>query len=171
MSDATVRTLGGDDWQTYQRIRLQALQDAPEAFVSSYALEKDFDEAFWRERMGRSVRLLASANEEPVGIVSVRAAADEVAELFGLWVAPNYRGKGVAWELTEAAAEHARAVGRRALQLWVAVDNGRAVAFFSSAGFRPSDQRRPMHYDAQSVEAAMVLPVGDDPGSPLAAGH
>ncbi len=77
---------------------------------------------------------------------------------------PDYRGKGVAWQLTQAAGEHARDEGQRALKLWVATDNGRAVAFFSSAGFRPADERRAMTNDADVEELAMVLPLGDDPG-------
>ena len=35
MSEVTVRALGTEDWQTYQQIRLAALQDAPVAFASS----------------------------------------------------------------------------------------------------------------------------------------
>jgi len=165
MSEVTVRALGGDDWQAYQRIRLAALQDAPDAFASPYEAEKDYDEAFWRLRMGRSARLLAEVGGEPVGIASVgQASEDDVAELFGMWVAPDLRGKGVAWQLTQAAARHARAAGQRAVKLWVSTDNGRAVAFFSSAGFRPADERRQMTNDADVEELAMVLPVGDDPG-------
>ena len=165
MSEVSVRALGTEDWQTFQQVRLAALQDAPEAFASSYDDEKDYDEAFWRVRMGRSARLVATAAEEPVGIASVgQASEDDVAELFGLWVRPDFRGRGVAWKLTESAAEHAREAGQRAIKVWVATDNGRAVAFFSSAGFRPADERRPMTNDAQTEELAMVLPVGADAG-------
>jgi ribosomal protein S18 acetylase RimI-like enzyme len=165
MSEVTVRALGGDDWQTYQQIRLAALQDAPDAFASSYDDEKGYDEAFWRLRVERSTRLVASSDDESVGIVSVGQASEpDVAELFGMWVAPALRGQGVAWQLTQAAAQHARDEGQRALKLWVSTDNGRAVAFFSSAGFRPADERRTMTNDAESEELAMILPVGDDPG-------
>lgn len=163
MSEVTVRALGGEDWQAYRRIRLEALRDAPEAFASSYEEEKDYDEAFWRLRMSRSTRLVAELDGRAVGIASVgQASEDDVAELFGMWVAPEQRGQGVAWQLTQHAAQHARTQGRRALRLWVSTDNGRAVAFFSSAGFRPADERRPMTNDADVEELAMVLPVGED---------
>jgi ribosomal protein S18 acetylase RimI-like enzyme len=166
MSDVSVRVLEGDDWQAFRTIRLAALQDAPEAFTSSYEQEQDFDEEFWRLRLGRSSRLLAELDDEPVGIVSVgRASEDDVAELFGMWVVPSQRGRGVAWQLTEAAAEHARTQGRRAVKLWVSTDNGRAVAFFSSYGFRPGSERRPMTNEPGTEEVAMVLPLGTDPGA------
>jgi len=165
MSEVTVRALDGDDWNTYRELRLAALQDAPDAFASSYQDEQGYDEAFWRLRMGWSARLVAELDGEFVGIVSVGQASEhDVAELFGMWVVPDYRGKGVAWKLTQAAGEHARGEGQRALKLWVATDNGRAVAFFSSAGFRPADERRAMTNDADVEELAMVLPLGDDPG-------
>jgi ribosomal protein S18 acetylase RimI-like enzyme len=166
MSDLSVRVLDGDDWQAFRQVRLAALQDAPAAFTSTYEQEVGFDEEFWRMRLGRSSRLLAELDDEPVGIVSVGLASEEdVAELFGMWVVPSERGHGVAWQLTEAAAEHARAQGRRAVKLWVSTDNGRAVAFFSSYGFRPGSERRPMTNDPATQEIAMVLPLGMDPGA------
>jgi ribosomal protein S18 acetylase RimI-like enzyme len=166
MSDLSVRVLDGDDWQAFRQVRLAALQDAPAAFTSTYEQEVGFDEEFWRMRLGRSSRLLAELDDEPVGIVSVGLASEEdVAELFGMWVVPSERGHGVAWQLTEAAAEHARTQGRRAVKLWVSTDNGRAVAFFSSYGFRPGSERRPMTNDPATQEIAMVLPLGMDPGA------
>jgi ribosomal protein S18 acetylase RimI-like enzyme len=166
MTDLTVRALEGDDWQAFKQIRLAALQDAPDAFASSYEDEKDYDEEFWRLRLSRSSRLLACLEDEPVGIVSVgRSAEDDVAELFGMWVVPAQRGRGVAWQLTEAAANHAREQGHRAIRLWVSTDNGRAVAFFSSYGFRPGNERRPMTNDPGTEELAMLLPLGVDPGA------
>lgn len=164
MSDVSVRALGGDDWQVYRDVRLAALREAPDAFAATLDQEAQLDEDYWRMRMARSARLLASTAEHPAaGIVSVGDSDDpEAADLFGMWVVPQLRGAGVAWRLTRAATDHARAEGRRALQAWVSVDNGRAVAFFSSYGFRPSDQRRRSSVDL--VETALVYPLGDDPG-------
>lgn len=164
MSDVSVRALGPEDWLTYRDMRLAALKEAPEAFTSSYEQEGEFEESFWRTRMARSARLLATSGGAALGIVSVGQVEPDVAELFGMWVVPDARGMGVAWRLMEAATEHARADGNRALQAWVSTDNGRAVAFFSSYGFRPSDQRRPMSTDAAVDEMAMTLPLGDDSG-------
>ena len=164
MSDVRVRALGSDDWQTYRELRLAALQEAPQAFTNTYEQEAQFDEALWRTRMARSARLVATQGGSPVGIVSVGQAEDpEVAELFGMWVVPAWRGAGVAWQLTEAAAEHARQTQHRLLQAWVSTENGRAVAFFSSYGFRPSDQRRPMAGGAEGEEMAMTYPVNGEP--------
>jgi GNAT superfamily N-acetyltransferase len=176
MSDVTVRALGEDDWATYRQMRLAALQESPDAFVSTYEEESAYEEDFWRLRMRRSIRLLAERDDRPVGVASlgdaisvdddvVQKALSSVAELFAMWVEPESRGTGVAWRLVDAAAAQARQDNRSHLMLWVVVDNGRAVAFYSSAGFRPSDSRRPVRTDESLTEMAMVLPVRDDPGS------
>src|SRR5690348_10565653 len=170
MSDITVRRLGEDEWEQYRTARLSALEESPEAFVATADEERAYDEDFWRARMRRSQRLLAEVEGQSVGVASVgqaQEANDKVAELFGLWVAPSARGTGVATRLVQAGADAAREQGRTHLAYWVGSDNGRAVAFASGFGFRPTDSRRPMRVsDGDEDEIAMVLPLGDDRGMP-----
>jgi GNAT superfamily N-acetyltransferase len=176
MTEVTVRALAEDDWETYRQMRLAALKDSPDAFVSKYDEEQAYEPDFWRLRMRRSTRMLAERDDQPVGVASLGDALpidddsdlqlnQRVAELFGMWVEPAARGTGVAWRLVDAAAAEARRQSRTHLMLWVVVDNGRAVAFYSSYGFRPSDSRRPVRTDRSQTEMAMVLPVSDDPGA------
>jgi ribosomal protein S18 acetylase RimI-like enzyme len=171
MSEINVRALGEDDWQQYRDIRLAALREAPEAFVATREQEEALDEKMWRERLRRTRRLVAERDGSPLGVVSLGQAEEPYAgagELFGLWVAPEARGTGVAWKLVEAGAAQALLDGRSHLSYWVGTDNGRAVAFASSFGFRPGATRRPMRVTNEedgAEEMAMVLPLGVDPGS------
>lgn len=171
MDDITVHTLREEDWAKYREVRLSALEESPDAFVASLEEESAFDEQVWRERMRRAQRLVAARGDTVLGVVSVgegEAGAGRLAELFGLWVSPDARGTGVAWRLVQAGADHARGQGRTHLSYWVGTDNGRAVAFASSFGFRPTDRRRPMRVTSEAdgeEEMAMVLPLGADPGS------
>lgn len=172
MTQVNVRTLGGEDWPIYRKLRLAALQEAPQAFVSTYSDEQAYDADFWQARMARSARLVAaiataeSGPFEPVGIVSIgEGEQPETGALYGLWVAPEHRGEGIAMSLVQAAARQARADRRRWVTLWVATDNGRAVAFFSSVGFRPTEERRPMAGNHETLEIAMELAVGEDPNA------
>ena len=170
MSEISVRALGEDDWQQYRDIRLTALKESPEAFVATRAQEDALDEQVWRDRMRRSRRLVAERDGSTLGVVSLgQGEADEPSsgELFGLWVAPEARGTGVAWKLVEAGADQARRDGLSHLRYWVDTDNGRAVAFASSFGFRPGGTRRPMRVVSEedgSEELAMVLPLAVEPG-------
>jgi len=170
MSDITVRALGADDWEQYRTVRLVALQESPDAFVASHADEAGEGEEFWRARMERSTRLIAERDGRPLGIASVGAAREdqpEASQLFGLWVHPDARGTGVATELVRAGARTAAEAGKRQLLYWVGTDNGRAVAFASGFGFRPTAERRPMRVvseDDGEEELAMTLPLTGDRG-------
>ncbi|KGN33925.1 N-acetyltransferase GCN5 [Knoellia sinensis KCTC 19936] len=170
MSEISVRPLGEEDWQQYRDTRLTALRESPEAFVATVEEEEAYDEAFWRTRMSRSARLIAERDGSPLGIVSVgRSSAHnpKTSELFGLWVTPEARGSGVATELVRAGATLARDQGQTQLAYWVGSDNGRAVAFASGFGFRPTGKRRPMRVQNgdDEDEVAMVLALGGDRGS------
>ena len=166
MSDITVRALSEEEWDEFRSVRLAALQESPEAFVANYDEEAEYEEDFWRLRMRRSQRLLAERNGEAVGVVSVGGVdgEDSISELFGLWVSPALRGKGVASKLVRAGAEHARAGGSTHLTYWVGTDNGRAVAFASGFGFRPTDERRPVRVENEEdgdEEIVMILSLAD----------
>lgn len=176
MTEIHVRVLGQDDWQTYKDVRLRALRESPEAFVASVEEESEFSDDLWQDRMERSRRLLAEDGSGPVGVASLgtatRTKIDGAGELFGLWVAADHRGAGVARRLLEQAATVARAEGLKQMLYWVGTDNGRAVAFASSFGFRPTDNRRPMRIrgvdeeDVDSEELMMVYPLADAAGVP-----
>ncbi len=174
MTEISVRRLGEADWEEYRQTRLRALTESPEAFVASVDEETEYPEERWRDRMRRSQRLLAERDGQAMGVASVgsESTPDEtVGELFGLWVSPDARGSGVARRLLEAAARAARETEMKHLVYWVGSDNGRAVAFASSFGFRPTDNRRPMALrgdvedeDEDATELAMVLPLGTSTG-------
>ncbi|MGO0576541.1 N-acetyltransferase family protein [Ornithinimicrobium panacihumi] len=171
MSEIRVRVLSEDEWPSYRDVRLRALRESPEAFVASFEEEDAFEDSVWIQRMDRSRRILAEDGDQVIGVVSVgtghRTGIPGAGELFGLWVEPPRRGTGVARRLMEKAAAVGRDVGLRQLVYWVGTDNGRAVAFASSFGFRPTDDRRPMRIrgvdpdDAESEELMMVYPLGD----------
>lgn len=172
MTEIHVRVLTPDEWQEYREVRLRALRESPEAFVASAAEEEAFEDDRWKQRMERSRRILALDEEnQVVGVVSIgtghRTNIPGAGELFGLWVAPARRGSGVARRLLEKAAKVGREVGLRQMVYWVGTDNGRAVAFASSFGFRPTDDRREMRIrgveedEAESEEMMMTYPLSD----------
>ncbi|GAB48544.1 GNAT family N-acetyltransferase [Mobilicoccus pelagius] len=165
MSDISIRVLSEDEWEQYREMRLRALRESPDAFVADVSTEEEYDEALWRDRMRRSVRLLITKGEEPVGIASLRmdeTLFDDAAELFSLWVKPELRGEGLAAQLVVAASEEAEKKSARQLVYWVGTDNVPAVSFASSYGFRPTEHRREPRTDAARSEGieeemAMVL--------------
>ncbi|MGI8459494.1 MAG: GNAT family N-acetyltransferase [Propionibacteriaceae bacterium] len=171
MNEVTVEALTEDQWSAYRSIRLEALQESPGAFTSSFAEESDHDEPRWRACMLRAQRLLAVRDGRPTGVVSVgpSRSKDLSADLFGLWVKPTSRNTGVAWRLVEAAGEHALANGWTHLDYWVGTQNGRAIGFATNFGFRVTSQRRSARVPSEEFgdqELALTLPLTGDPGVP-----
>lgn len=170
MTKTTVRVLAETEWSLYRDIRLRALEESPESFAATLAEESARDEQFWRERMTRSHRLLAEREGAPVGIVSVGPyeADPAAAEVFGLYVIPEARRKGVSWSLVEAAAAVARGDDHEQLYYWAGTDNARAIGFANNFGFRAAGLRRPARaadLERGDEEIAMVLWVAQDENS------
>lgn len=165
MSEIQVRALTEGDWELYRSVRLRALAESPEAFVADHESEAAEGDDFWRERMRRSVRLIAEKDGSSVGVASLGAVPERpnARQIFGLWVDPALRGSGVATALVRAGVRTAEEEGMRHVLYWVGTDNGRAVAFASGFGFRPTSERRPMRVSSEAdgeEEIAMDLPIG-----------
>jgi GNAT superfamily N-acetyltransferase len=166
MTEITVRVLDESEWSLYREIRLRALAESPGSFTATLADEVDREEQFWRDRMTRSQRLLAERGPVAEGVVSLGPYKQEpsAAEVFGLYVVPEARGKGVAWRLVEAAAALATQQAYQQLYYWVGTDNGRAVGFANNFGFRITDYRRPTRPSdpEPGEEIAMVFSLEPD---------
>lgn len=77
---------------------------------------------------------LARRDGHPVGFAVVAPRARTL-EVFYLAVDPDAWGGGVGSRLLLSAEEHARAIGRDTLELWVIHDNERAVRVYERSGW------------------------------------
>lgn len=136
-----VRRLSADDWAELRDARLSALAEAPYAFSSTLARERDFTEQTWRERAG-SGRTFAAWDGEAIVGLATGLPEDGRWHLVGMWVSPKVRGSGVADELVTAVCDLARQSGFTSVTLWVTEVNGRARAFYRRLGFGPTGGRQ-----------------------------
>ncbi len=154
------------EWRVYRQVRLAALAEAPYAFMSTLEREQAFGEDTWRERLGSptAATFIAWRDGEPTGTATgiIDDGAEEYAvpgawHLVGMWVDPNARGIGVAAQLVETVAEHARAERAASLVLWVTEINDRARRFYKKLGFVPTGARQPVrpeepeHWEEQMI--------------------
>jgi GNAT superfamily N-acetyltransferase len=81
------------------------------------------------------VLLLARADGEPAGLGGVRYLNTEIAEVKSMYVAPAYRGGGLAMRLIDELHAVARERGCRAARLDTSAYLTAAVALYRSAGY------------------------------------
>ncbi len=129
------------DWRRVRDLRLSALADTPDAFVSTLAEEQAFSDEIWQARLeGETwITILASLDQEDLGL-AVLGPYDEAGGLYSMWVAPEARGRGLGDALVQAVITLAKARGFKALLLVVADDNLPAIRLYARNGFLPTGE-------------------------------
>jgi RimJ/RimL family protein N-acetyltransferase len=103
-----------DDWLEFSQIRLKALETDPQVFGSNYEKESQMTEADWRERLqaNDNAIFLIYEDETPIGVTAVSVdrndATGKTALLWGSWLAPPYRGKGLSELMYQIRIEWAK---------------------------------------------------------------
>ncbi|HJV61969.1 MAG TPA: GNAT family N-acetyltransferase [Albitalea sp.] len=138
-----VRKLGPADAAAFQALRLQALQEDPIAFASSYEEERDTPLTAVAERLaatGDRAIVGAFDGEELVGLAAWHR--EEMRKMqhkgfvWGVFVKPGWRGRGLARRLLQAVICLARqAEGIVLLNLTAYADNTPAIRLYESLGF------------------------------------
>jgi ribosomal protein S18 acetylase RimI-like enzyme len=111
-----IRALHEFDAAAYVALRREALLDAPLAFAASPGDDLAASDEVVREHLRRGPDAVILGAFEPglVGAVGVmrdrHLKASHKARLWGMYVAPAYRRRGIASELLGAAIRHARAL-------------------------------------------------------------
>ena len=136
-----IERLAGDEWERLKRIRLAALQDAPDAFGSTHEEARGWGDDVWRQQVADLATFIATIDRVDVGIA--RGASDGSstdAYLISMWVAPSVRGRRIGEQLVAAVTRWARDAGFSRLKLDVADFNTAAIALYERLGFRPTGE-------------------------------
>ena len=156
-----VRATTMNDWQALREIRLQALQDAPYAFASTYAGEVAFAEDEWHRRATRDGSFIAFLPEvSPAGLGGGYLASPEVVELIAMFVRPQARGRGVGEAVIEAVVGWAIQKDAIAVHLWVTETNKYARRLYERCGFTVTAERQPLPSNPALGEVGMIRPLG-----------
>jgi RimJ/RimL family protein N-acetyltransferase len=138
----TIRALAAADAEAYRAIRLEALQQVPDAFASSYEEESTRPLEVFRERLAGKfggITFAAFADGEIAGTAGAlredRLKTSHKLLLVGVYVRPAFRGRGLGEGLVARVLQHARELGGIAVvQLKVACDNRPASALYERLG-------------------------------------
>jgi ribosomal protein S18 acetylase RimI-like enzyme len=139
-----IRSLGPADAGAFHALRLRGLRECPTAFASSY------EEEYLDELEVVAKRLAADPNRAILGAFNGSTLVGMVglqrerpsklahkAHLWGMYVAPEFRGEGVGRRLVEQALKNASAMdGMLQVNLSVNANNSAAIALYEALGFR-----------------------------------
>ncbi len=140
--------LGVEDAARYAIVRLKMLRDHPESFGSSPSEIEDADDAALRKRFedrhsGEADFILAA---EICGVIVgtcglyriASKKSEHLAGIWGVWTAPEHRGRGVARALIEETIRRARRIpGLLHLRIGHSAVNEGAGRLYRSLGFQP----------------------------------
>jgi len=130
------------DAATLRALRLEALQNKPEAFASDPEAESKDSVEDWEKRLAASdgTIFIADAGSELAGMAGVgqyrHTKTRHNAIIWGVYVKPAWRGRKLARQLVEACVEWAREQGLRSVRLGVITTNPAAINSYIQAGFR-----------------------------------
>ncbi|MCD2192203.1 GNAT family N-acetyltransferase [Actinomycetospora endophytica] len=159
MADIEVVRAGADDTEEARDVRLRALADAPEAFAASREQEEAFDDAEWKRRVTTNAWFLARADGHAVGLACgiPEPQDDDGRHLVGMWVEPDFRGRGLSDLLVAAVMAWARREGAQTLALWVVDGNHRALGLYDRLGFESTGEQQPVPGRSEVMESRMRL--------------
>lgn len=132
-------------WRDLKSLRLEALEQDELAFGSSSEEEARFDCNTWKERIPNAI--LALDGETLIGMVSVsvqqRVKRGHVAGIYGMYVKPSYRGRGIGTMLLESALDFiSKKQGVVKAELSVSATQTPAFNMYKKMGFETAGRYR-----------------------------
>lgn len=155
MRSIEIRRVGVDEWEPLRDLRLRALADAPQAFLTTLGEAQRWSEEEWREATRRGASgdrwctFVADDDGRLAGMATGHfpderhQALDDPAlvSLIQMWVEPAARRTGLGTRLVQAVLGWAAERGSAVTRLGVNVADPGAIAFYGSAGFRDTGRR------------------------------
>jgi len=165
MSQVQLKELLVSNWREYKAIRLQSLRDSPDAFGSTYESAAILTSDQWKSRLNvipnspDRLTIVATSEESCVGLVfSVRESTyGSSANLYQMWVDPEFRGAGVGTALIDSVKKWAAEKGIDKLLLDVTTTNTEAMSLYLSAGFKPAGINEPLREGSELCVQPMEL--------------
>lgn len=141
----SIRRLMVSDAIEYRQLMLEAYETHPDAFTSSASERAALPMSWWEARLdeaplAREVVFGAFDGDRLVGAAGLsfesREKAKHKATLFGMYIPPEFRHRGLGRALVVAALHHARSrCGVMLVQLTVTQGNAAAQALYGQCGF------------------------------------
>ena len=143
MNELIIRKLHQKDAASYQHLRLKALDENPENYMSSYAEEKERPLSMFETRLNQEnvTSYGAFMHDKLVGIVTLsketRMKTRHIADIFAMYVDVKYRRCGIGKKLMKHVIDIASQDPHiEKLRLSVTHSNISALSLYTSFGFK-----------------------------------
>jgi GNAT superfamily N-acetyltransferase len=123
---------------TLRSMRLEALRDAPSAFVTTLEAERGRPSDYWEEQFDLATWVIAQHGARTVGIAALLRpdpASPSCRFIESVWVEPEYRGHGVLRQMLDHLEGRAKEGDATELRLWVLDTNESAERAYVKLGF------------------------------------
>ena len=157
-----VRSIQGDEGELLREVRLAALKSAPAAFLETFEEVAADPADVWAARAAASTgegdQLIMVALDEgrPVGMSGIAREIGQRrrhrATLWGVWLDPAHRGRGVGRQMVSTALDWARELEVRAVYLEVVENEDPSWSLYGRLGFvRREVDPFGAHFDGHDV--------------------
>ncbi len=171
----TIRTLTSADAEIWRTIRLEALRDAPEAFGQTFenGSVHPLDDVAKAIAGPDPILAAAFAGDRPVGTAGFRRLDGPKhghrGSLWGMYVAPDFRRRGIGRDPIETVIAHARALVVQ-LHRHVVARNTAAYSLYRRMGFVTYGiEPRAQRFNGRDEDEAMMVRMLD--GADKGGGH
>ena len=138
-----IRQARMDDTPAFRTLRLEALRSDPTAFSADYEINAARPEFYFEERLKElgegSTIYFAVQGEKLIGMTGIHRGespkTQHSAQVWGVYVRPDWRGLRIADALLEHCIKWGRAHGVIVARLGVAADNMSAIRCYTRCGF------------------------------------
>ena len=160
--DTQIRQATPADTPLVVSLRLNALRDAPGAFLSRYEDYADLGHEDWQKVITQWTQppdnavFVATSGEAGAGLCGAFVLNPQRVMLVAMWVIPELRGSAVAGQLVEHVFDFARGRGVADVAAWVVEDNHRAMGFYRKRGFEPEGTRQAYEPEPDKDELLIV---------------
>jgi ribosomal protein S18 acetylase RimI-like enzyme len=151
-----IKILTPAKWTALRDIRLEALRESPQAFLSTHEKEAAWDEDQWLAEFDRGDWSIGFLADQAVSLLGATRPADmpwHECFLEYIWVAPEHRGAGLAQGMLAFTFGRLQTIGVQTAYLYVLNGNDAARRLYEKAGFTSAREPEPLaEYPGRSEE-------------------
>lgn len=137
-ADLNIEVLKEDEWRRLREARLTALEESPDSFMSNYERERRYGEDTWRAEFSRGEWTVVVVDSHAIGLLGTTRVPDTPRNecyLEYLWIAPEFRRRGIARRLITTVIKRVSGSGVETVWLWILEGNDEARRLYEKLDF------------------------------------